>query len=328
MRRREFIGIAGGAAAWPLAVRAQQRQMRVIGVLYGGPATETNPFNTLSIAALARGSIAALERGLKETGYANGENVKIEYSVSMDDLIRDKAEVIIVTAGASIRQAQSATTSIPLIMNIVSDPVSAGLVTSLNRPGGNITGVSLLSSELMPKRLQMLRELIPQAKTCAVLINPRIPDIEVATRAALQTAAGGMGIALDIVSAQAESEFEPAFEKIGALKSDALLVTTDPLFTRNRDSLVALAARYAVPTSYPWREFVLAGGLISYAPSLVEAYHELGIYAGKILNGAKAADLPIEQPAKFELAINLRTANALGLTVPQSLLARADEVIE
>jgi putative ABC transport system substrate-binding protein len=319
VKRRELLMLLGAAATvWPLGARAQQRQMRVIGFLHGGPATQTIPSNSPFV--------AALENGLKEIGYASGENVKIEYSVSVDDLIRDKAEVIIVASGASIRGAKSATTSIPLIMNITDDPVSEGLVTSLNRPSGNITGVSLLSSELMPKRLEMLRELVPKAKTCAVLITPRSFGVE--ARATLQTAADRMGIALDIVSAQAQSEFEPAFVKIGGLKSDALLVTTHPLFTSHPGSLVDLAARYAVPTSYPWREFVLAGGLISYAPSLVEAYHQLGIYAGKILNGAKAADLPIEQPVKFELAINLRTANALGLTAPQSLLLRADEVIE
>jgi len=321
MRRRDIVALLASVIALrPLGIGAQQKAMPVLGFLHGGPSTATNrPNNPF---------IDALELGLKETGYVDGENVRIEYRTSVEDLIRDGAEAIIVTSGASIRQAQRATTSIPLIMNVGGDPVSAGLVASLNRPGGNVTGISTLSFELLPKRLQMLRELVPKATTCAILINPRIPGVEVATRAALEKVANGTGITLDIVSAQAESEFGPAFGKIAARKADALIVTTDPLFTSWPGPLVALSARYGVPTIYPWREFVLAGGLISYSPSLVDAYHHLGIYAGKILNGAKAADLPIEQPTKFELLINMRTAKALGLTVPQSLLARADEVIE
>jgi putative ABC transport system substrate-binding protein len=187
--------------------------------------------------------------------------------------------------------------------------------------------VSILSVELMPKRLQLLRELVPEAKTCAVLINPRSPGGE-RSSAELQQAADGMGLSLEIVPARAEMEFEAALAKIARLKAAVLLVTTDPLFTGGRDRLVILAARYAVPASYPWREFVLAGGLISYGPSLSEAYRQVGIYAGKILNGQNPADLPVEQPTLFELVVNLNTAKALGLTVPPSILARADEVIE
>jgi putative ABC transport system substrate-binding protein len=265
---------------------------------------------------------------LNETGYFEGENLRIEYRTSVEELIRDKVEVIIVAAGGSIGQAKRATTSIPLLFIAPYDPVSAGLVASLNRPGGNITGVSMLSVELMPKRLQLLRELVPEAKTCAVLINPRNPGTERSMRTELQQAADEMGLTLEIVSTGAESEFEPAFAKIAALKAVGLLVTTDPLFTGRRDRLVALAARYAVPASYPWREFVLAGGLVSYGPSLSEAYRQVGIYAGKILNGQNPADLPVQQPTTFELVVNLNTANALGLTVPPPLLARADEVIE
>jgi putative ABC transport system substrate-binding protein len=227
-----------------------------------------------------------------------------------------------------VRQARNATATIQIIFILVDDPVSAGVVASLNRPGGNVTGVSLLSSELMAKRLQLLRELVPEAKSCAVLINPRNPGIELSTRAGLQEPANGMGLILHIVSARTQGEFQAAFEKIKALKAGALLVATDPLFTVWRDRLVALAAAYGVPASYPWREFVLAGGLISYGPSLAEAYRQVGSYAGKILDGQKPADLPVMQPVTFELVVNLKTASQLALTVPLSILGRADEVIE
>ena len=256
MRRRDFITLSGGATvSWPLTARAQQKAIRVLGFLHGDPSVGTRlprtPFT------------AALERGLNETGYVDGENLRIEYRASVEDLIRDKAEVIIVAGGGSIGQAKTATTSIPIIFIALDDPVTAGLVASFNRPGGNITGVSLLAVELMPKRLQLLRELVPDAKTCAVLINPRRPGVERSTRATLQEAADGLGLTLDIISARAASELEAAFEKIAALKAGALLVATDPLFTGWHARVVALAARYAVPASYPLREFVLAGGLIS-----------------------------------------------------------------
>ena len=317
MMRREFIVVLGSSVGLlPPALRAQQKAIRVLGFLYRGPSVETS---------IPR---AALGRGLDETGYVDGVNLRIVYRTSAEELISDKAEVIIVAAGGSIRQAKDATTSIPLLFISSFDPVSAGVVASFNRPGGNITGVSILSVELMPKRLQLLRELVPEAKTCAVLINPRNPGIERSTRAALQGPANGMGLTLDIVSARTQGEFEAAFEKIKALKAGALLVATDPLFTGQPDRLVGLAARYAVPASYPWSEFVLAGGLISYGPSLSEAYHQVGIYAGKILNGQNPADLPVEQPTLFELVVNLKTAKELGLTVPPAILARADEVIE
>jgi putative tryptophan/tyrosine transport system substrate-binding protein len=316
VKRREFIVLLGSAAGLrPLAALAQQKAIRVLGFLYDGPSVKTS---------IPR---AALGRGLEETGYVDGINLRIVYRTSAEELISEKAEVIIVAAGGSMRQAKGATTSIPLLFIAPFDPVSAGVVASFNRPGGNITGVSILSVELMPKRLQLLRELVPEAKTCAVLINPSRPGGE-RSRVELQQAADGMGLTLVIVSTRAEIEFEAAFAKIAALKVAALLVTTDPLFTGGRDRLVALAGRFAVPASYPWREFVLAGGLISYGPSLSEAYRQVGIYAGKILKGAKPADLPVQQPTTFELVVNLNTAKALGLTVPPSILARADEVIE
>jgi putative tryptophan/tyrosine transport system substrate-binding protein len=320
MRRRELLLALATGMMGARAVRAQQKTIRVLGFLHGGPSVGTSLPNSPSI--------AALKRGLNETGYVDGENLRIEYRASVEELIRDQAEVIIVAAGGSIVQARSATSVIPLVFIAPYDPVSTGLVASLNRPGGNITGVSMLSGELMPKRLQLLRELVPEAKTCAVLINPRNPGVERLTRAELQQPADGMGLALDIVSTRAESEFEAAFAKIAAVKADTLLVTTDPLFTGPRHRLVALAASYAIPASYPWREFVLAGGLVSYGPSLSEAYRQAGIYAGKILNGQNPADLPVQQPTIFELVVNLKTAQALGLTVPPSILARADEVIE
>ena len=319
--RRDFLLWWVISVLAPFNAGAEQNSIRVLGFLYGGPSS--------AVTSLQKNAFtAALERGLNETGYIDGENLRIEAGTSVKDLIRDNAEVIIVASGASIQQASSATTSIPLLFIQSEDPVSAGLVASLNRPGGNMTGVSWFSVELLPKRLQLLRELVRQAKTCAVLINPRNPGVERSTRAALQQAADGMGLTLHIVSARAEGEVEAAFAKIEALKADALLVTADPLFTRRPGSLVALTARYAVPTSYPWREFVLAGGLISYGPSLAEAYRQVGIYAGKILGGQKPADLPVMQPTIFELVVNLKTAEQLGLNVPQSLLGRADEVIE
>ena len=313
---------------WPLAsvlvpfiAGAEEKVMRVLGFFHGGPATATSfPRG----AAFAK----AFERGLSETGYVDGENLRIEYRASMEDLIKDQAEVIIVANGGFIGQARRATTTIPLVFLQPADPVSTGLVASFNHPGGNITGVSILAVELMPKRLQLLRELVPTAKTCAVLINPRGPGVERSTRAALQGAADGLGLALEIVSARAESEFEAAFARMAALKTEALLVTTDPLFMGGRGSLVGLAARHAVPTSYPWREFVDVGGLISYGPSLTEAYRQVGVYAGKILGGESPADLPVMQPTTFELVVNLKTAKQLGLLVPLSILGRADEVVE
>ena len=305
----------------PIAGAQEKKALRVLGFLHGGPATATS---------LPRGAafVDALERGLSETGYVDGENVRIEYRASVEDLIRDQAEVIIVANGAWIGQARRATTTIPLVFLQPNDPVAEGLVASFNRPGGNITGVSVLSMELMPKRLQLLRELVPTAKTCAVLINPRAPGVERSTRAALQGAADGLGLGLEIVSARAETEFEAAFARMAALKTEALLVTTDPLFMGGRGHVVGLSARYAVPTSYPWREFVDLGGLMSYGPSLTEAYRQVGIYAGKILDGQTPADLPVMQPTTFELVVNLKTAKQLGLSVPQSILGRADEVIE
>jgi len=322
VRRRAILLWPLTSVFVPLIAGAQEKKaMRVLGFLHGGPATATS---------LPRGAafVDALERGLSETGYVDGENLRIEYRASVQNLIRDQAEVIIVANGAWIGEAQRATTTIPLVFLQPYDPVAVGLVASFNRPGGNITGVSVLSMELMPKRLQLLRELVPTAKTCAVLINPRGPGVERSTRAALQRAADGFGLALEIVSARAESEFEAAFARMAALKTEALLVTTDPLFMGGRGQLVGLAARYAVPTGYPWREFVDLGGLISYGPSLPEAYRQVGIYAGKILDGESPADLPVMQPTTFELVVNLKTAKQLGLSVPLSILGRADEMIE
>ena len=321
VRRRAILLWPLTSVFVPLIAGAQEKAMRVLGFLHGGPATATS---------LPRGAafVDALERGLSETGYVDGENLRIEYRASVQDLIRDQAEVIIVANGAWIGEAQRATTTIPLVFLQPYDPVAVGLVASFNRPGGNITGVSVLSMELMPKRLQLLRELVPTAKTCAVLINPRGPGVERSTRAALQGAADGFGLVLEIVSARAESEFEAAFARMAALKTEALLVTTDPLFMGGRGQLVGLAARYAVPTGYPWREFVDLGGLISYGPSLPEAYRQVGIYAGKILDGESPADLPVMQPTTFELVVNLKTAKQLGLSVPLSILGRADEMIE
>jgi putative tryptophan/tyrosine transport system substrate-binding protein len=260
VRRRSILAWSAVSFLPPICARAQQSTTRIIGFLAGAIPPADAPKTSFT---------AALERGLNETGYVDGENLRIEYRASAEDLVKDNVELIIVASGGSVRQARNATATIPIVFMLVDDPVSAGVVASLNRPGGNVTGVSLLSSELMPKRLPLLRELVPEAMSCAVLINPRYPGAERDTRARLQEAADGMGLTLDIVSARSEGEFRAAFEKIKALKAGALLVTTDPLFTGQRDRLVELAAHYGLPASYPWREFVLAGGLISYGPSLI-----------------------------------------------------------
>jgi len=327
MKRRELIFLLGGAAlAWPLSARAQQKAMPVIGFLSG---TSPGP---------AAPNVAAFRQGLSATGYVEGQNIAIEYrwaEFRYDQLPRLAADLVgrpvdvIVTQGGipPIQAAKSATSTIPIVFVVGVDPVALGLVASFARPGGNLTGLSMLTAELNPKRLELLSELVPQAGVIALLVNPNNPR---AARliADMQEAARAMGVQLPILKAGSETEIDAAFASLVELHAGALVVGNDPFFNNRREQLVALASRHAVPAIYEWREFAASGGLISYGTSLTSVYRQSGIYAGKILNGAKPADLPVQQPTKFELVINLKTAKALGLTVPQSILARADEVIE
>ncbi len=323
--RREFLIGLGAASAWPLTARAQQKAMPVIGILRPG-----------SPALVGPRYMAAFHQGLSETGYVEGQNVAIEYrwaEGSYDrlpalaaDLVRSKVDVIAAFGNVAALPAQSATSTIPIVF-LGDDPVAAGLVASLARPGGNLTGVSILYTELMPKRLELLSELVPQATVIALLVNPNNANAERITRD-VQEAARAKGVQLPILKAATESEIDAAFASLVQLQAGALVVGADPFFFIQREQLVALASRHAFPAIYYLRQFAAGGGLISYGTSLTSVYRQVGIYAGKILKGAKPADLPVEQPTRFELVINLKTAKGLGLTVPQSIFARADEVIE
>jgi putative ABC transport system substrate-binding protein len=326
MRRREFGKLVGGAAiAWPLAARAQQKRVPVIGYLGLGSPGPRAPFT------------AAFGQGLAETGYVEGQNVAIEYRWAEGnydrlpalaaDLVAQKVDVIASGGGIGALAAQRATSTIPIVFTVGGDPVVLGLVASLARPGGNLTGVSIITVELMPKRFELLSELVPRARLIALLANPNSPSAERTTRE-MEEAARAKGLRLHILKASTEAEIDAAFLTLVQLQAGALVVGADAFFNARREQLVALASRHAIPAIWEWREFAEAGGLISYGPSLIDVNRQEGIYAGKILKGAKPADLPVQQPTKFELVINLKTANALGLTVPQSMLMRADEVIE
>jgi len=326
MRRREFIKVLGGAAAaWPLAARAQQG-MPVVGFLNSG-SPESSSF-----------LVTAFREGLKQASYVEGQNVTIEYRWAKShynqlqalaaDLVRRQVAVIAATGGTiSAQAAKVATSTIPIVFNGGDDPIKSGLVASFNRPGGNITGVITQSAALEPKRLGLLRELVPQAAIIAVLLNPTNSDAEFQRRD-IQAAAAAIGQQLRIFNASTESEIETAFSALLQQRADALLIGNDAFFVNRREQIVALAARHAVPTIYTFRSFAESGGLMSYSTNLVEVYRQVGVYVGRILKGEKPADLPIVQPTKFELVINLKTAKALGLNVPFGLLNAADEVIE
>jgi putative ABC transport system substrate-binding protein len=326
MRRRELILLLGGAMTFPRASRAQQKTMPVIGYLSGSSAGPSAPF------------VVAFRQGLSETGYIEGKNVAIEYrwaEGSYDRLpalaaefVGRSVDLIVASGGPPAAQAaKRATSTIPIVFASGDDPVATGLVASLARPRGNLTGASFLVADLNPKRLELLSELVPQAKVIALLVNPKFPETERVMRE-VQEAARAKGLQLPILKASNESEIDAAFASLVQLQAGALLVGSDAFLNSRREQLVALASRHAVPAIYELRESVASGGLISYGVSFKAVFRQLGIYAAKILNGAKPPDLPVEQPTRFELVINLKTAKALGLTVPQSILARADEVIE
>ena len=325
MRRREFITLVGGVSlAWPLAAYPQSTAVPVIGFLNGG-----SPDNYAQ-------QVAAFRKGLAEGGYIEGQNVTVEYRWAegqlsrlpglAGDLLNRQVAVLVTSGSLAAVTARSATATVPIVFN-VTDPVRLGLADSLSRPGGNATGVNVMAGNLGPKRLGLLRDLLPKVNSIALLVNPTSP-IATAQISELEEGARVIGVQLQIFKASRKDEFAAAFADLVRKHADAIVVAADPAFNDGRDQLVTLAARHAVPAVYEWREFVEAGGLMSYGANLKDTYRQIGVYAARILKGAKPADLPVEQPTKFELLINLKTAKALGLTIPQSILLRADEVIE
>jgi putative ABC transport system substrate-binding protein len=326
MRRREFIaGFGGAAATWPIAVRAQQRAMPVIGVLH--PRSEETSSNEM----------AAFHQGLKETGYVEGQNLRIEHR-SADaqydrlpalaaDFVQRRVTVIVAMSASAARAARAATSTIPIVFQAAADPVQFGLIASLNRPGGNVTGVTNLNLEVGPKLLELLHELIPAATIMALLFDPASPNAEILSRD-LRTAAQTLGLQLHILPVSNEHDFDSAFATLTPLRAGGLVIATQSLFTGRMERLAALAARHPLPAISAYRGFAAAGGLMSYGGSLTETYRQVGLYTGRILKGEKPADLPVQQATKVELVINLKAAKALGLTIPITLLGRADEVIE
>jgi putative ABC transport system substrate-binding protein len=326
MKRRDFIALIGGSAfALPIAAGAQQ-PMPVIGYLSTG-SPESDDFRLI-----------AFRQGLNQTGYVEGQNVAIEYRWApaqydrlpalAADLVRRQVTVIAAAGIPPTFAAKAVTSTIPIAFLAGVDPVEFGLIASLNRPGGNITGVAILTAELAAKRLELLHELVPRAAVIALLVNPADPAATEAETRNLQDAVRSLGLQLHILSASTANEIDSAFETLVELRAGALVVSTDPLFTNQRAQIVALAASHAVPAMYVWREFATAGGLMSYGTDLTDTYRQLGLYTGKLLKGAGPADLPVQQIVKIELVINLTTAKALGLTIPLTLSGRADEVIE
>ena len=324
--RRQFITLLGGAAAaWPLTARAQQA-MPVVGFLRS---TSANASIDL---------VGALRRGLAEAGYTEGQNIAIEYRWAENrderlpalaaDLVRRQCALIVAGGDAAAHAAKTATMTIPIVFATGEDPVKVGLVSRLNRPEGNITGISFYNSaDLESKQLELLREVVPKAAVIGVLVNPTMAAVQ-SQESEAQVAARALGLQLFVVNAGSERDFDTAFATLAQQRVEALLIVGNALFTGQRYRLVTVAARYALPTIYPLREFVAAGGLMSYGGSLTDAYRHVGVYAGRILKGEKPADLPVTLPTKFELVINLQTAKGLGIEIPPMLLARADEVIE
>ena len=328
MKRRRFMTLLGAAgAAWPLPARGQQPVMPVVGLL--------DPTSPDTYADLLR----AFRQGLKETGYVEGENVAIEYRFADNhidrlpelaaELVRRRVAVVAATGGPpSALAAKAATTTIPIVFGVAQDPVSLGLVASLARPGGNLTGISFLNTELAAKRLELLRELVPTAARVGVLVNPASAANTATTLRDVEAAARAIGLQIQILKASTSREIDAAFATFARERPDPLFVSPDPFFRSRRVHLALLAMRHAVPTTYALRDYAEAGGLMSYGASLTDAYRQVGVYTGRILKGANPADLPVVQSSKFELVINAQTARMLGLTIPTTLLASADEVIE
>jgi putative tryptophan/tyrosine transport system substrate-binding protein len=327
MKRREFVALLGGAAVtWPLAAHAQQPGLPVVGFVH-----------TLSPESVPH-FVAAFQQGLKEVGYVEGQNLAVEYRWAqgrydrlpglIDDLVRRRVAVIAATGGDPSPQiAKAATQTIPIVFTANSDPVREGLVANLNRPGGNLTGITIFGPAAVTKRMQLMHELMPKAATIAYLMNPNNPNGEMEMKTA-QAAARSLGQAMTVLSASNERELDTAFTVMVQQRADALVVASDTFFVWRRDQLVELAARHALPAIYYLREFAQAGGLMTYGNSLTDAYRRVGVYVGRILKDEKPSDLPVQQSTKFELIVNLQTAKALGLAIPDKLLALADEVIE
>ena len=327
MRRREFITLLGGAAAtWPIAARAQQPALPVIGFIRDGSADAS--------ARLA----AAFRKGLNETGYVEGQNVTVEYHwlegqydrlpALVADLVRRQVAVIATPGGVPTQAAKAATATIPIVFGVGDDPVRLGIVASLARPGGNATGINILTSEVAAKRLRLLHELVPKAVRIAVLVNPGNASVAESTVREVEKAAPTMGLQIQILNATTNGEIDAAFVTLARERSDALFVAGDAFFTSRSGQFAILTARDRIPAAYATRDAVEAGGLMSYGPDLTEMFHQVGVYTGNVLKGAKPADLPVLQTTKFEFVINLTTAKALGLTIAPTLLDRADEVIE
>ena len=326
MQRREFITLLGGVAAWPFAARAQQPAMPVIGYLSTRAPDESAHL------------LAAFRRGLAENGFVEGQNVRVEYRWALGEydrlpaqaaeLVHRPVAVLAATGGEpAALAAMAATATIPVVATFAADPVKQGLIGSLSRPGKNVTGISNLATTLEAKRLGLLHELVPQAAKIGVLLNPALSTAANQLND-LQEAARTIGLQLHILRASTDGEIDAAFESVAQNRIPALAMAGDPFFNSRRDKLVALAARHAVPSMYSFRDYAVAGGLMSYGIDLPDVYRQIGVYVGRILKGAKPADMPVEQPTKFEFVINLKTAKALGITVPAGLISFADEVIE